>query len=70
MMDEPAGAFAYAVKAAWASASLAAKIDETDGMLESGSLEVDVVVAALPDDAALDEPEVVLDDEDPSSCAA
>ncbi len=48
MMDESAGAFEYAVRVCCASASLAERIDETDGRLASGSVDVVVEVAALP----------------------
>jgi len=46
-MDEPTGALAYALSVCCASESLAARIDETDGRLASGSVEV------LDDDALL-----------------
>jgi hypothetical protein len=54
MMDDPAGAFAYAERLCCAAVSLADRIDATDGRLESGSLDAvdDVVLPA--EEAELD----------------
>jgi hypothetical protein len=75
MMDEPAGAFAYAERACCASESLAERIEATDGRLGSGSLEAADDVELLADEAELDVfvPDVWLDvgaPGVPSSCAA